>query len=76
LWDNGPADKAGLKVGDIILDVNKALVSTLSEFFRAIWSLGNAGVKVPLNILRAGQLKSIIIGSGDRSKYYRSPRLH
>ena len=76
LWDNGPADKAGLKVGDIILDVNKALVSTLSQFFRSIWSLGNAGVKVPLNILRAGQLKSIIIGSGDRSKYYRSPRLH
>jgi len=58
------------------IDVNKALVSTLSEFFRAIWSLGNAGVEVPLNILRAGQLKSIIIGSGDRSKYYRSPRLH
>ena len=76
LWDNGPADKAGLEVGDIILDVNNVLVSTLSAFFRSIWSLGNAGTEVPLGILRAGQLKSVLIVSGDRSEYYRSPRLH
>ena len=76
LWDNGPADKAGLKVGDFILDVNKVLVSTLSAFFRAIWSLGNAGTEVSLSILRAGQLINILIVSGDRSEYYRTPRLH
>ena len=76
IWDNGPADSAGLRPGDIIVDVAKKPVLTLPELFRTMWSLGIAGTEVPLNILRAGQLIDVIIQSGDRSTYYQAPRVH
>ena len=52
----GPADKAGIKTGDIILAVNRTPVKGLADFFRQIWAMGPAGVKVPLNILQEEQL--------------------
>ena len=76
LWDNGPADSAGLKPGDLIVGVAKQSVLTLPELFRAMWSLGTAGTGVPLNVLRAGQLMDIMIQSEDRSTYYQAPRVH
>ena len=76
LWDKGPAETAGLQTEDFIIGVNKLPVSTLPELFRAMWSLGEAGAEVPLNILRAGQLVDVIIYSSDRSAYYRSPQIH
>jgi len=76
LWDNGPADLAGLQTGDLIVGVTKKPVQTLPELFRAIWSLGTAGADVLLNVLRAGQLMDVMIQSADRSAYYLAPRLH
>ena len=76
LWDNGPADSAGLKPGDLIVGVGKQSVLTLPELFRAMWSLGTAGTEVPLNVLRAGRLMDIMIQSEDRSTYYQAPRVH
>ena len=76
LWENGPADSAGLQPGDLIVGIAKQPVQGLPELFRAMWSLGTAGTEVPLNVLRAGQLLDIMIQSGDRSAYYQTPRVH
>ncbi|HYB20608.1 MAG TPA: S1C family serine protease, partial [Thermodesulfobacteriota bacterium] len=48
----GPAEKAGLKTGDIILRVGKKEVNGLADFYREVWSLGKAGVEVPLSLLQ------------------------
>ncbi|MGZ3367064.1 MAG: PDZ domain-containing protein, partial [Caulobacteraceae bacterium] len=40
---NGPAERAGIGEGDIVLAVKGEDVSTLTEFYHAVWALGEAG---------------------------------
>ena len=66
----GPAEKGGLKVGDIILTVNKKAVSGLADFYRKVWALGKPGVEVPLTLLKGIQVEDIKVKSEDRYQYY------
>ena len=66
----GPAEKGGLKVRDIILTVNKKEVSGLADFYRKVWALGKPGVEVPLTLLQGIQVQDIKVKSGDRYQYY------
>ncbi len=43
---DGPAERAGIKPGDIILSVSGQKVEKLDEFYRKIWSSGAPGVDV------------------------------
>ena len=65
----GPAERAGLKPGDLILTVDKKPVSGLADFYRKIWALGNAGVEVSLTILKGIQVQDIKVHSGDRYQF-------
>jgi S1-C subfamily serine protease len=66
-----PAEKAGLKMGDIILTVNKKEISGLADFYRQIWAQGKAGVEIPLSLLQGIQIRDITVKSADRTQYYR-----
>jgi S1-C subfamily serine protease len=68
---DAPAEKAGLEVGDIVLTVDKEPIKGLSDFYRKVWALGRAGIKVPLSVLRGTEIRNITIHSGDRYKYFR-----
>lgn len=72
----GPAEGAELRQGDIVIAVGGKGVSTLAGFFRHIWSLGPAGVEVPLTVLRDGLRLELRIASGERSRFLKAPRLH
>jgi len=65
-----PAERAGLKTGDIILTVEKKEVTGLADFYRKVWSLGNAGVEVRLGILQGIRIRDLIVKSADRYQYY------
>ena len=67
--EDGPAEKAGLQPGDIILTVNSEPVSTLADCYRRIWAIGNAGVEVPLEVLKRVSVQSLKIRSADRHQY-------
>lgn len=67
-----PADLAGIKPGDVVLSVDDEPVNNLSGIFRKVWSLGSAGVEVPLLISSAGSLRNCQLKSIDRSIFYRS----
>jgi len=76
LAEGGPAQRADLRQGDIILAVGGVEVAALLALFRRIWSLGPAGVEVPLTVLRDGETIELHVTSGDRNAYLKKPRLH
>jgi S1-C subfamily serine protease len=76
LASRGPARKAELRTGDVVLAVGGTEVSDLAGLFRRIWSLGNAGVEVPLTVYRDGRTFELKVPSADRRKFLKAPRLH
>ncbi len=76
LSPGGPASRAGIRVGDVVLGVGESTVHGLAELFRAVWRLGAAGVDVPLTLSRAGDVLHITVKSADRNDYLRKPKLH
>jgi len=76
LAEGGPADRAGVKRGDLVLEVAGSRVASLAEFFRNVWQLGSAGVEVPLTLVREGELVHVKIPSADRNDFLKKPQLH
>ena len=74
--NGGPARRANLRTGDIVLAVAGTEVSELAGFFRKVWSLGKAGVEVPLTIYRDGRTFETRVTSGDRNRFLKGPSLH
>ena len=65
----GPAEKAGLGSGDIVLKVDQKAVQGLADFYRKVWSLGDAGVEVPIAVLQGIEIRDIVVRSEDRDQY-------
>jgi S1-C subfamily serine protease len=65
----GPAEKAGLRPGDLILTEKGTAVNGLADFYRKVWALGNAGVDVPLSFLRETRILELTIRSSDRYQF-------
>ena len=72
----GPAARAELKAGDVILAVNGEKISSQTQFYRKLWSLGPAGVDVPLTVYHEGVTFNVVLASTDRIKLLKAPRLH
>ncbi|HZL39456.1 MAG TPA: S1C family serine protease [Pseudolabrys sp.] len=72
----GPAARAELKTGDVVLAVKGETVSTLASFYRKVWALGQAGVEVPLTLYREGITFDVRVNSSDRQKFLKAPRMH
>jgi S1-C subfamily serine protease len=72
----GPAEKAGIKPGDFVIEVAGTRVTDLAETFRKIWAVGPAGSAIPLTIARDGALQRVTIHSADRNDFLKKPRLH
>jgi S1-C subfamily serine protease len=76
LAPNGPAEKSGVAVGDILLEVSGAKPSGLANLFRRIWTTGSAGVHVPLKVMRDTTTKEFVVRSADRADFLKKPHLH
>jgi S1-C subfamily serine protease len=72
----GPAQRANLHTGDLVLAVAGTEVNDLAKFFRRVWSLGEAGVEVPLLIYRDGNTFETRVKSGDRASFLKTPSVH
>ncbi len=64
----GPAEKAGLKVEDLIISVSGKEVKGLADFYRKVFSLGAAGVQIPLGVLTGDKIRDVKVLSADRYK--------
>jgi len=69
----GPADRAGIGAGDIILGVGSDSVRTQAEFYRKVWARGGAGTEIPLKILQGVDVKNVPVVSMDRVDYFKRP---
>ena len=76
LADGGPAAQAGLRNGDRIIAVGDEDIGDLYGLWRRVWACGEAGVEVPMRLLRGNQLFDVTIESGDRTGFLKSPQLH
>lgn len=76
LADGGPADEAGVTLGDIVIDVAGERVAKLAELFRTIWRQGPAGTEVPLTLARGKTQVRVRVQSGDREDFLRKPQQH
>lgn len=70
-----PAEKAGLKQGDVISDVRDGEVEGLADFYRKVWSTGPAGSEMPIRIVRDGRDTWVRIKSADRNSFLKKPQL-
>ena len=76
LADDGPADRAGVHVGDQVLAVEDEAVTDLAGLWRRVWAAGQPGAEVRLRLSRDGETIGVAIRSADRSSFLRAPRLH
>jgi len=76
LAGGGPAERSGVQVGDIVMEVASERVGGLADLFRRIWSIGSAGVEVPLTLVREGAVSRIEVRSADRQDLLKKPALH
>lgn len=75
LAHQGPAERAGVHLGDVVRDVAGSPVSGLGDFYRSLWMQGPAGTDIPLTVARGGSLKEVTVQSVDRSTLLKKPSL-
>ena len=56
--------------------VGGAPILDLVAMYRSIWAIGEAGAEIPLTLERDGITFDVVINSGDRTDYLKSPQMH
>lgn len=76
VFDDGPADTAGIRPGDLIEKIEDDGVATLEELYRKMWAIGDAGADVKLSVIRGSRGMDVFVRSADRRDFYKLPRRH
>jgi S1-C subfamily serine protease len=71
----GPAESAGVRLGDVVIEVAGKPLAGLADLFRKVWDLGSAGVEVPLTVARDRELSRLQVRSADRNALLKKPPL-
>ena len=72
----GPAAAVGIEEGDLVLEVAGVPVNGMEALYRNVWSLGAAGVEVPLRLVQKNRVTVVTVQSADRTFYYRASSMH
>ena len=63
---DSPAEKSGLRRGDVIVGVAGVAPKNLADFYRKLWAVGSAGVTVPLDVMQDQEKRHVDVKSIDR----------
>ena len=69
LASGGPAEKAGLQSGDVIIAVNGGKTTSLIDFYQKVWAQGPAGATVRLDVIQDGDVRHLNVKSVNRLDY-------
>jgi len=67
----GPAEEASIRTGDVIVAIGGQGIQGQADFYTKLWKSGDAGVEIPLEVLRNGRVEKIPVKSIDRDRYFR-----
>jgi S1-C subfamily serine protease len=73
--EGGPAERAGIRAGDVISDLRDSEIEGLSDFYRKLWASGPAGAEMPLRVVRDGRENWLRVRSADRYSLLKKPSL-
>ena len=76
LAPGGPAERADVRVGDVLLEVVGEKPKSLADLWRKIWRVGPSGSVVQLKLARDGKTREVAITSADRTDFLKKPHLH
>jgi S1-C subfamily serine protease len=76
LTEGGPAQRAGVRLGDIVVEIAGEPVSDLGELLRRVWDRGPAGTQIPLTLMRDEVTSHVRVTSADRDDFLLKPRRH
>jgi S1-C subfamily serine protease len=62
----GPAEKAGVQKGDVVLGVGGETARGLADFYRKLWARGEAGTQIPLDLMQGTEKRRIDVPSANR----------
>jgi S1-C subfamily serine protease len=71
-----PAEKSGLKTGDIIVRLGGEPIAGQIDFYRKLWSRGPAGTQIPLSVLQGAEVKDVVVQSIDREDHMRARAIY
>ena len=75
LATGGPAERAGVATGDLVVAVAGERVTSLAELFRQIWRQGPPGTEIALTLARDGAPLHLQVRSADRDDLLKKPSL-
>ncbi|HEX6265585.1 MAG TPA: S1C family serine protease [Burkholderiales bacterium] len=72
----GPAERGGVRVGDVVMEVAGEKPASLADLWRRAWALGGPGSEVPMKLQRKSALMDTRLRSADRNDFLKKPHLH
>jgi S1-C subfamily serine protease len=73
---DGPAARAEIRAGDIVLAVGGKAVGGLADFYTTLWALGPAGVVAPLRLKRERDIFEVEVRTVDRASKLKRRRFN
>jgi S1-C subfamily serine protease len=67
----GPAERAGLRNGDVIRGIGGETTRDLADLYRKLWARGPAGTVIPLDITQDGAARRLDVTSVSRRAHLR-----
>lgn len=67
----GPAERAGVRSGDVIKGIGGESARGLADFYRKLWAQGRAGAVIPLDITQDGAARRLDVTSINRRAHLR-----
>jgi S1-C subfamily serine protease len=69
--EGGPADRAGLKRGDVLQALNGEVLDDVADFYKKLWASGPAGTAITLRMERDNDAFEVTVRTGDRANYHK-----